>query len=88
MYLEKLRFYLEKASVVSLYNIIIQSLIQSLTVLTVFPTNPAVRSELLLLKKVAPSCSDKVPGQRHPHNVSGDILDGRGGVLFADLSWV
>lgn len=43
---------------------------------------------LLLLEKVAPSCSDKVPGQRHPHNVPGDVMDGRCGILLADFSWV
>ena len=47
-----------------------------------------VRSKLLLLENVAPSSSDEVPGQWHPHNISGDVLDGRGGVLLADFSWV
>lgn len=48
------------------------------------PTN----SEILLLENVAPSRSDEVPGQWHPHDIIADGLDSGGGVLLADLGWV
>lgn len=41
--------------------------------------------KVLLLENVAPSRSDKVPGQRHPHDVMGNGLDGGDGILLADL---
>lgn len=47
-----------------------------------------MKSEILLLENEGPSCSDEVPGQRHPHNILGNVTNGRGGVLLADLSWV
>ena len=42
--------------------------------------------QVLLLKNVVPSCSDEVPGQWHPYDISGNVLDGGDGVLLADLS--
>lgn len=52
------------------------------------PLITPIRSDLLLLENVAPFCSDEVPGQRHSHNVPGDVLNGRGGILLAYLSRV
>lgn len=46
------------------------------------------RSKILLLENVAPSRPDKVPGQRHPHDIIGNGLDGGGGILLADLGRV
>lgn len=70
------------------YSSFLNSLLESADCFFSQQTLLPVRNELLLLENVVPSCSDEVPGQRHPHNVSGDVLDGRGGVLLADLSWV
>lgn len=55
---------------------------------SLLPINVSMKSEILLLENEGPSCSDEVPGQRHPHNILGNVTNGRGGVLLADLSWV
>lgn len=49
------------------------------------PKRISDNGKVLLLENVAPSCSDKVPGQRHPHDVMGNGLDGGDGILLADL---
>lgn len=41
-----------------------------------------------LAKKRPPVAADEVPGQRLPHHVAGDAVDGGGGVLLADLGGV
>lgn len=42
----------------------------------------------LQMENVIPFFPDEVPGQRHSHDISSNVLDGRGGVLPADLRGV
>lgn len=58
------------------------------SLLFVCPDSIATNGKILLLENVAPFRSDEVPGQWHPHDITGDGLDGGGGVLLADLGWI
>lgn len=44
-----------------------------------------VQGVFLQMENVIPFFPDKVPGQRHSHDISSNILDGGDGVLPADL---
>lgn len=41
-----------------------------------------------LLKQFLPVTSDKVPNQRLPSHIAGDVDDGVGGILLPDVVWV